>query len=321
MAVRTTLTLTVAAAAVAAAGIGGYLLSEAQHGDVGVPRAEVLLDARTATPTAPAATLPAAPATSAAPPVSEPSRPSVTPKTATARSPRPEATPPTAPQASEPPVAEPVPVPALTSAVRVASGEAPLANTSPVDLPVFAPPVQQIELVVSQDSVIGVRLDEPLSSATARVEDRVTAVVTRDVIVDGRTAVPAGSRVEGHVTVVERGGKFREKARVGLVFSTLVLSETRRFPIATETIYRDGESPAAEATSKIGASAVVGTVLGAIIGGKKGAAIGGAAGAAGGTAVVAAGGTNDVVLAAGASLTLRLTEPVTVIIDRDPERD
>jgi hypothetical protein len=43
------------------------------------------------------------------------------------------------------------------------------------------------------------------------------------------------------------------------------------FPINTETIYREGESPARESAAKIGGAAVGGAVLGAIFGGKKGA--------------------------------------------------
>jgi hypothetical protein len=206
----------------------------------------------------------------------------------------------------------------MTPAMPVAADAAPVAGAAPVPLPTYEPVVERVELVVDSGSVLGVRLDDPVSSATARVEDRVTAVVTREVIVNGRTAIPAGSRVEGYVSDVQPGGKFRDKARIGLTFTTLVLSPSERLSIQTETIFREGESPSAEATSKIGASAVVGTVLGAIIGGKKGAAVGGAAGAAGGTAVVAAGGRNDAVLAAGTPLTLRLTEPVTVVVERDP---
>jgi hypothetical protein len=170
--------------------------------------------------------------------------------------------------------------------------------------------------MVSADSVIGIRLDTAVSSETARVEDKVTARVSRDLKVDERVAIPSGSRLEGTVTSVDRGGKFRERARLGVRFTSLVIGDTR-IPIETEAIFREGESPARESTSKIGASAAVGAILGAVIGGKKGAVIGGTAGAAGGTAAVMAGGTNDVVLAAGTPLTVRLTSPVAVLIERD----
>ncbi len=116
-----------------------------------------------------------------------------------------------------------------------------------------------------------------------------TARVTRDVAVDGRTAIPAGSRLEGNVTVVDHGGKFKNAARLGIRFMTVILADSTRVPIQTETIFREGEPPGNAATSKIGASAVVGTILGAVLGGKKGAAIGTTVGAAGGTAAVAAG--------------------------------
>jgi hypothetical protein len=165
--------------------------------------------------------------------------------------------------------------------------------------------------MVGANGVIGIRLETPVSSETAKVEDRVTARVVRDVTVDGRVAVPAGSTFEGFVTEVERGGRFRERARLGVRFNTVVLADNTRVNVSTEPIYRTGEAPTGEATSKIGAATVVGTIIGAAIGGRKGAAIGGATGAAGGTAAVMASGPNHVVLTAGTSLTVRLTEPAT----------
>jgi hypothetical protein len=81
------------------------------------------------------------------------------------------------------------------------------------DLPI--PPVPAVEttrleqeyedLTVEKHSVIGIRLDSAVSTRTARVEDRVTAIVSRDVTVNGRTAIPSGARLEGTVTLVERG--------------------------------------------------------------------------------------------------------------------
>jgi len=172
------------------------------------------------------------------------------------------------------------------------------------------------ELTVAENSVIGIHLDTTISSESAKVEDKVTAHVTRDLMVAGRTAIPAGAKLEGNVTVVQPGGKFKEQARLGIKFTSLVLPDNTRQPIQTEALFRDGESPTGEATAKVGASAVIGTIVGAMIGGKKGAAIGAGAGAAGGTAAVAAGGRNDAVFAAGTPLTVRLTAPLTVLIER-----
>ena len=197
------------------------------------------------------------------------------------------------------PVAEPLPEP-----VRVP--EAPPA-----------PPVPQFEeVVLPASSVVGLQVDTPLSSERARVEDRVDARVTRDVTSGGRVAIPAGSRVLGSVTLVERGGKVKERARLGVRFHTLVLADGREVPLRTEAIFREGDSPANESARKIGGAAVGGAILGAIMGGGKGAMVGGAAGAAGGSAVVMAGDRNAATLPAGTVLTVRLSAPATIEVEK-----
>ena len=192
----------------------------------------------------------------------------------------------------------------------------------PVRLPEVVPatpatPVREfLELVVPSSSVIGLQVDTSLSSERARVEDRVEARVTRDVFVDGRVAIPAGTRVVGAVTMVERGGKIKERARLGVRFHTLVFADNTELPIRTESITREGEAPGRESSAKIGGAAVGGAILGAIIGGGKGAVIGGATGAAGGTAAVMAGDRNAATLTAGTVLTARLTDPVTIEVEK-----
>ena len=170
--------------------------------------------------------------------------------------------------------------------------------------------------MVSADSVMGLRIESTVSSEVARVEDPVEARVTRDVRVGSAIAIPSGSRVLGSVIQVERGGKMKTAARIGVRFHTLVLPDATRMPVQTEAIYREGKSPGQESAAKVGGAAVGGAILGAIIGGGKGAAIGGSIGAAGGTATVMAGGRRPVLLTAGTVLSVRLLSPVTVAIDK-----
>jgi len=227
---------------------------------------------------------------------------------------------PASPARNETPAA---PLPAQASSTPASQ---PVANAAPsvdsVDVPAAAPepPVRRTtreELTVPKEKVIGIRLETAVSSETAKVEDRVTARVTRDVEVDGVPVVPAGARLEGTVTQVERGGKMRGQARIGIRFTTVVLSSDVKLPIQTEAIVRVGEAPGNEAASKVGAAAVVGTILGGIFGGGQGAAIGGAVGAAGGTAAVMTGDRNSAAIAAGTELTVKLSSPFTVTIERD----
>jgi hypothetical protein len=176
-----------------------------------------------------------------------------------------------------------------------------------------APPLEQF--VISSDSVIGLSLDTTVTSETARVEDPVQARITRDVKVGDKVAIPAGTIVRGTVTDVERGGKLKTRARLGLTFTTIMMPDGAEVPIQTEAVFRDGASPGDAATKKIGAGAVAGTILGAIFGGAKGALIGGATGAAGGTAVAEVGDRHPATFPAGATVTVRLRAPVTVTVE------
>ncbi|MGE3344406.1 MAG: hypothetical protein AB7L71_13340 [Vicinamibacterales bacterium] len=188
---------------------------------------------------------------------------------------------------------------------------------SPAPPPVVTEPVLDFdELVVERNAVIGIRLDHAVSTRTARVEDRISATVTRDVQVGDRVAIAAGARLEGTIVAVERGGKFRTAPRIGLQFDTLILTDKTRMSIDTEPIFREGTSPSADATAKVGTGAVVGGILGAVLGGKKGAAIGAAAGGVTGAATVAQGDGEEVALRAGASLTVKLTDELIVQVRR-----
>ena len=173
------------------------------------------------------------------------------------------------------------------------------------------------ELVVSADSVIGLQTENRLSTETARVEDRVDAKVTRDVKVGDRVAIPAGSHAIGSVMEVDRGGKFKDRARLGIRFHTLVLADGTRVPISTDTIYRDGVAPTNSSAAKVGGAAVGGAILGAILGGAKGAAIGATAGAGGGTAAVMASDRVNVVVPPGTPMTVRILSPVTITTERE----
>src|SRR5438874_3971246 len=214
------------------------------------------------------------------------------------------AQPPAAP--TPPPAPEPPPAPRPDDR---AGAETPRATE---------PPAKTFEeLVVSPQTVIGLATETKLSSETARVEDRVDAKVTRDVKVGDRIAIPSGARAIGSVTQVERGGKFKERAVLGIRFHTLVLADGTRLPISTETIYRYGEAPGNGSAAKVGGAAVGGAILGAILGGAKGAAIGATAGAGGGTAAVMAGDRSNATLPAGTPMTVRILQPVTVTTEKN----
>lgn len=172
------------------------------------------------------------------------------------------------------------------------------------------------ELVIPADSVIGLQIDALVTSERAQVEDDVQARVTRDVLVADRVVFPAGLIVRGSVVAVDRAGKLRGASRLGVRFHAVVLDDGLEVPIATETVFREGSSRGRDNAAKVSGGAVAGAILGAIFGGGRGAAIGGAAGAAGGAAAAGSSDAEPATLAAGATLTVRLSQPATVTVDR-----
>jgi hypothetical protein len=245
------------------------------------------------------------------------------------------------PRAANPPATTPVrntparvqSPPAVTEPARAAVADSrPIATPPTVDnrvnqpkpvQPTVAEPVvppappepRYVDLVVAPDSVLGLQMETSISSEKARVEDEVTARVTRDVRVGDRVAIPAGAMARGEVTMVERGGKVRDRARLGIRFTSVVLADGTRVPIETETIYRDGDNPTGESAAKIGGGAIGGAIIGGIFGGAKGAAIGASAGAGAGTAAVMAGGRNAATLPSGTPVTVRVVKPATVTVE------
>jgi hypothetical protein len=247
----------------------------------------------------------------AAPP--EPAGPALRepPRARTARGPKPAGVREPRPESPEipPPAVEGRPAPAVVP-------EPPLVAESEVPRPIEPAGPPLIELHVSADSVIGLQLDSSITSERARIEDPVEAHVVRDVRVGDRVAIPAGSSVHGEVALVERGGRLKERARLGVRFTSIVLPNGTRLPIQTETVLREGDSQAASSSTKIGGGAIGGAIIGGILGGGKGAAIGGSIGAGAGSAAVMAGGRNEATLPSGAPVTVRIEQPIVVTVEK-----
>ncbi|MBM3777768.1 MAG: hypothetical protein FJW23_05950 [Acidimicrobiia bacterium] len=293
---------------------GGYLI-----GDVGrtpepaaaggpVPAASTdLLVPETPAPAAPA---PASAATTPADPPLTPRRAAPAPAAA-ARVVLPRSA---AGLPTEAPSPEPLPPPTPVLEARAAT-DAGIAT--PIAAPKPTPGALEFgALVLAADSVIGLEIEAGVTSESAQPEDRVTARVTRDVRAGDTIVIPAGARAVGEVAFVERGGRLRERARLGVRFTTIMLASGVLVPIESDTIVREGDSPAAESTAKIGGGALGGAIIGGLLGGRRGAVIGGSAGAGAGSAAVLAGGRNPATLPAGSLVTVRLTEEA--IVDVEP---
>jgi outer membrane murein-binding lipoprotein Lpp len=155
---------------------------------------------------------------------------------------------------------------------------------------------------------LDVRLRNALSSETAQVEDRFEATTVVDLREDGRVLIPAGATVRGVVTSVQKAGRIERKGSLALSFDQITING-RNYPIrgsVAEVLESGGYREDAE---KIGTGAAVGGIIGGILGGLKGALAGVLIGGGG---VVAATEGEDVDVAPGTVLRMRLDEPLNV---------
>ena len=162
-------------------------------------------------------------------------------------------------------------------------------------------------ITVEVGTVIEVRLQSTLTSATARVEDTFDATTVTDVTGGGRVAVPAGSLVRGTVTRVETAGHTDRTGSLTLFFDRITVRG--RAHEMRATVVEKVEAGAGKEAGKVGGGAAVGAIIGAIIGGGQGAAIGAIAGAGG---TIAATKGTDVRVPAGSILRIRLDAPLTI---------
>ncbi len=140
---------------------------------------------------------------------------------------------------------------------------------------------------VNAGQVIRVRLNQQITSETARVGDQFTTTVVEPVYSRGVEVIPASSIITGRVTTVNRASRKSKAGSLGVHFVALRLPSgiTRAIngdltDATSSDINADneGEVSGRSATKRnvvfIGGGAATGALIGAIAGGGKGAGIG-----------------------------------------------
>ena len=169
------------------------------------------------------------------------------------------------------------------------------------------------EITIPSGTALPLELKTAVASDTSKVEDQVRATLRSPVTVDGVQALPAGTTVLGHVTAAERSGKVKGRASVAFRFNTIDLpGDGGHESISTATISHVASPTKKKDATKIGVGAGAGAAIGAIVGGGSGAAKGAAIGGAAGTGAVLATRGDEARLGPGASVTAKLTAPLTV---------
>jgi TolA-binding protein len=161
---------------------------------------------------------------------------------------------------------------------------------------------------VPSGTEMDVRLTNALNSGTAQVEDRFEGTTLVDVIMNGRTVIPAGSVMRGVVTSVEPATRTNRTAKMTVSFDQVTVNG-RAYPMrGTVTQAIQGEGIKGE-TGRIATGAGAGAILGGILGGVKGAVLGAVIGGGG---ITAATEGKELDLPQGSVLRVRLDSPLSI---------
>jgi hypothetical protein len=163
---------------------------------------------------------------------------------------------------------------------RLSRATRPIRNTSPA---YYNVPASQ---------VIQVRMNEQISSESARIGDRFTTTTMIPIYVAGVEIIPAGSSITGRVTNVKRAQRRSEAGWLQVAFVSLQLPNGTTRAIngsltslsnETATFDEEGQVTGRGSTKRnvvfVGGGATAGALIGAIAGGGKGAGIGAGVGA------------------------------------------
>jgi hypothetical protein len=209
--------------------------------------------------------------------------------------------------------------PDASSSAAAPAGGAPAAggtsastaqpSAAPAATPTPPPPPKP--LIVPAETVIAVTLDQAVGSKISTPGSAFSATVAQPISIDGRLAIPKGSRAAGVVKDAKPAGRFKGGAVLALTLTSVsVKNQTYdiRTTAPTETSTGKGKRTAALA----GGGAGGGALIGGLAGGGKGALIGGLIGAAAGTGGAGLTGNRDLTLPAETLLNFKLVQPVEI---------
>jgi glycine zipper 2TM protein len=196
----------------------------------------------------------------------------------------------------------PKPRPAASAAAPAMTAAAPAKPAAPVAK----------NYTVPAGTSLSVQLPAAISTKTAKVGDRISANLTNDLVIDGKTVAKAGALMQGSVSQVVSGSKtIGGTPTLGLTFDNLTFADGGDRPVNARVTQVSEKSDKGGDTAKIAGGAVAGGVIGHQISHKNGAIFGALIGAAAGTAAAKKTG-KEVALPAGTVVGLTLDSPVTV---------
>ncbi len=84
---------------------------------------------------------------------------------------------------------------------------------------------------LAADTTFLATLSRPVDTKKAKEGDQVTARIGQDVLAQGETIIPRGSRLFGHVTVAKPRSKGENQSELGIAWDRVTLKDGRELPL------------------------------------------------------------------------------------------
>jgi hypothetical protein len=91
---------------------------------------------------------------------------------------------------------------------------------------------QRLMLTVPAETEVKVQVLSGIHSRVNHVNDPVIAEVLKPVFVQGKVALPPGSLLDGHITLIRNAGHMHRSAELGLRFDRITLPDGQEKPVA-----------------------------------------------------------------------------------------
>jgi hypothetical protein len=187
----------------------------------------------------------------------------------------------------------------------------PVAAPAPAPAP--PPPPQPRQVQVPAGATVTIRMIDGVDSSVNHAGEIFHASLEAPLVVDDQVVVPKGADVYVRLVSASSAGHMTGKSELHLELIKMEF-QGRSYPLVSSTYSLAGDSRGKNTAAKVGAGAVIGTLIGAIAGGGKGAAIGAGVGAAGGGVYQAATKGKQVRIPSETKLDFQLDQPVSVTV-------
>jgi hypothetical protein len=177
---------------------------------------------------------------------------------------------------------------------------------------------------VPEGTPFKVKLQTTISTFSSKVGDSFQGKLIDPIMIDGKTAVPAGATIEGRVTKLREPRRIKGKPTIGIFPEHIVLPDGQRFMLNAVLVDTDikgadvneegqfkGSGHERNDQIEVGAGTAGGMVVGGLVGGAPGVLIGGMIGA-GATTTHWLVQRRSAVIPSGTQLMMELSRPLNI---------